>query len=176
MTPTLHRLFLLLLCSSTAFAAEMIGIAEWAIPANGQPYPPKMAVVGDSVTFKWLGGNFHNVYFHPNGGCATEESAVEIGISSPAVYTFAEEDGSSEGKEMLFVCDVGGHCASGMQVVFTVYSTIEDKPTEMPAVSPAGGDTPTGDASGSSSVSFHRIQVLAMTMVVVAAMLLAVTM
>jgi plastocyanin len=186
MTSPLHRLFLLLLCSSAAFAAEMISIPQWIIPGNGQPYPPEVVVVGDSVTFAWVGGNFHNVIFHPNGGCATDNTRVVIGTTSPTVYTFAEEDGSTEGKEMLLVCDVGGHCSSGMQVLFTVYSTEEDKPTdaaeedELPdAESPVDAPSPVArtpygtlpDNSGSSSVSFQRIQILVVSIVAGAAML-----
>ena len=115
-----------LLWSGSAFAAKQRDFGKWDIPSNGQPYLPIDAVVGDFVTFDWVGGKFHNVYFHPNDSCAIDDTRVEIGLTSPATYTFKEEDGSPMGNTMLFTCDVTGHCNSGMQIAIRVFSTQAD--------------------------------------------------
>lgn len=150
---------IILLSSGSARAAKQVDFGKWAIPSNNMPYLPLNAVVGDFVTFEWQGGPFHNVYYHPNGKCDIDDTRVEIGLTSPSMYTFKEEDGSPTGNTMLFTCDVTGHCDAGMQIAITVFSSQEDLdvvsgggggsglgPT--PTMDPAGAPTPTMDPAG----------------------------
>jgi plastocyanin len=91
-------------------AAEMIEIENWYVPYSG---PKEVnANVGDSIVFKWNTG--HNVYIHPAMSCALD-GAIFVGDTSPTEYTFTDADGSIEGTDMFFGCDIGNgaHCRAG---------------------------------------------------------------
>jgi len=89
--------------------------AETILLWSVQEYDDKTAQVGDTVTFDFS-GSAHNVFIHPSGDC-DETGAIEVGTSGPVTYTFKKDDA---GKDMLFACDVGGHCEDGQSVKFTV--------------------------------------------------------
>jgi plastocyanin len=94
-------------------AAKDIPI-EWSIPADGQPFDPVQATVGDTITFSM--GPGHNVHIHPSGSC-DQTGRVFLGEDTTTTYTFLPED---EGKTKFFACDVGTHCDLGMQIQVTV--------------------------------------------------------
>ena len=89
---------------------------NWFIPQEAT-LPPLTAFVGDTITFNWVG--LHNVYIHPSGDCS-EDNRVLVGETTGAQYTVIEED---SGSEILFACDIGGHCEVGMRLTLTVEST-----------------------------------------------------
>jgi len=96
--------------SSFANAAATIPVENWVLPYKG---PENLeAKVGDTIVFEWVGG--HNVYIHPSMSCDLE-GAINVGSSSGSSYTFVEADGSAEGTDMFFACDIGngGHCMAG---------------------------------------------------------------
>ena len=103
-----------------------ITIDNWDVPKDGLPLPSRTAAVGDVAIFIWQNGDFHNVYIHPSGTCDTT-GEIEVGLISPANYTFTPADGSSTGNPILFACDVGPHCVRGMRMTITVYSTEQDR-------------------------------------------------
>ena len=102
---------------------------NWSI----KTYEPESVQVGDTVTFAF--NSNHNVFIHPSGNC-DETGRVDFGgTSSPASYTFAEEDIG----EMIFACDIGSHCESGQIVTFNVIAGGgEDTPTRTPTETSAG--------------------------------------
>ena len=106
---------------------------DWFIPIEDS-YPPMTAVVGDTITFRWVGA--HDVYIHPTGGCE-QEGRIEVGLSSGAQYTFSEADVG----DLVFVCDIGFHCEAGMQVTVTVQST-SNTDTISSSVFPTGQPSP----------------------------------
>jgi len=99
--------------------AETIVITDWVIPYTG----PKTidAIVGDTIEFQWKG--FHNANIHPTNDCSRAGS-FDVGTVSPASYTFTEMDGSPEGTDIYFACDVGQHCANGQNLIVTVKSPL----------------------------------------------------
>lgn len=113
---------------------QTIHVDPWNIPEDEKPYPARSAVVGDTITFTWT-GNFHNVFLHSSLNC-NEHWRIEVGTSSPASYTFQEEDGSPEGNVLFFSCDVGNHCERGMQLSVTVYSSSQPQTSPSPAPHP----------------------------------------
>lgn len=92
-------------------AEKIIDVLDWVIPYSG----PKTfdANVGDTIVFRWGGGS-HNVYIHPSGTCDLD-GAILVGQQPDTEYTFTEADGSPEGNEMFFACDIGNgaHCNAG---------------------------------------------------------------
>eukprot|EP00751_Fragilariopsis_kerguelensis_P027413 CAMPEP_0170873076 /NCGR_PEP_ID=MMETSP0734-20130129/27118_1 /TAXON_ID=186038 /ORGANISM="Fragilariopsis kerguelensis, Strain L26-C5" /LENGTH=331 /DNA_ID=CAMNT_0011253327 /DNA_START=37 /DNA_END=1033 /DNA_ORIENTATION=+ len=112
-------LYALALTRSAVVTAETIVITDWVIPYTG----PKTldAIVGDTIEFQWEG--FHNANIHPTNDCSRAGS-FDVGTASPASYTFTEMDGSPEGTDIYFACDVGQHCANGQNVIVTVKSPI----------------------------------------------------
>jgi plastocyanin len=90
---------------------------QWVIPDT--PYNPISVNVGDTLTFNM--GPGHNVFIHPSQSC-DKTDAIFIGDSAATSYTFIDKDGSPEGNQMFFACDVGTHCDLGMQIVVTVFS------------------------------------------------------
>ncbi|KAL3912401.1 MAG: hypothetical protein SGARI_001180 [Bacillariaceae sp.] len=106
----------------------------WLIPENQEPYDPINVNVGDTLTFNMGAG--HNVFIHPSQSC-DKTDAIFIGDSAATSYTFKEEDGSPEGTQMFFACDVGPHCDLGMQIVVNVFNELvaeepEPEPVEEP--------------------------------------------
>ena len=93
-----------------ANAAETFVVPQWVVPYRGEK--EWQASVGDTIVFDWTG--LHNVFIHPNGGCDMT-NAVRVGFQSGASYTFTEADGSADGTEMTFACDIGNgaHCGFG---------------------------------------------------------------
>ena len=90
--------------------ARQIDVDDWVLPYEGAKRLE--AAVGDTVVFDWVGG--HNVYLHPTLSCDAEGARL-VGARPGAAYTFAEGDGSPEGTDMFFACDVGdgSHCRAG---------------------------------------------------------------
>ena len=72
-----------------------------------------VANVGDTMIFRWRNGR-HNVYIHPSMSCE-QEGSIFVGNQGGSSYTFTEADGSPEGNEMFFACDIGegAHCRNG---------------------------------------------------------------
>ena len=96
--------------TSVVAAAELIEIDNWYLPYSG---PKEVeANVGDTIIFKWNTG--HNVYVHPTMDCGLD-GQIFVGDKSPTEYTFTDADGSLEGTNMFFACDIGngGHCRAG---------------------------------------------------------------
>ena len=96
--------------ASVANAAETFVIPDWVVPYRGET--KWQASVGDTIVFDWTG--LHNVFIHPNGGCNLR-NAVFVGRESGASHTFTEAEGSADGTEMTFACDIGNgsHCNFG---------------------------------------------------------------
>ena len=135
--------FLAVLTAPWFGQATDLTINYWAIPANGGPLQSQIAVVGDVFTWEWSG--VHSVYIHPTGTCDTTGN-TEVGISSPASYTFQQADGSATGNVMYFACDVPSHCSFGMIMNVTVYSTAANLPSGA-----ATGATTAAPAAGAST-------------------------
>merc|ERR1712183_338621 len=76
-------------------------------------------------------------YIHPTMDCSLD-GAIYVGASSPTEYTFTETDGSPEGTEIYFSCDVGNgaHCRYGQNMIVVVYSTA-DQTSNKPSFSPS---------------------------------------
>lgn len=95
-------------------AAEIMDVPGWVVPYTG----PKeyIAVVGDKIDFTWNTG-LHNVYIHPTMNCELD-GAVLVGETSPTSYVFTDSDGTPDGNEMFFSCDIGNgaHCLMGKAI------------------------------------------------------------
>jgi plastocyanin len=107
-------LLALLVLAATASAQQMIKVAEWIVPYDGdQEYT---ANVGDTMVFEWTG--LHNVLIHPTMSCDVE-GAIYLGAESGTEYTFQEADA---GKTIFFSCDIGNgaHCQFGQFLTVTV--------------------------------------------------------
>jgi len=129
--------------------AKNIDIASWQLPYTGPTAVD--ANVGDTITFTW--GSGHNVYIHPTMDCNLE-GAIKVGATSPTEYTFTADDGSIEGTDMYFSCDIGdgAHCKAGQNLIATVYSgdgdsgssdTTADAPADAPAPVPTNSSSTT---------------------------------
>lgn len=110
--------------AATASAQTQIDVNDWIVPYPGpQAY---VANVGDTIVFNWGGQIPHNVLIHPTMNCDTE-GAVFIGAQSGSSYTFAEADGSDEGTEHFFACDVSwqgnSHCQGGQNLIVKVFNS-----------------------------------------------------
>mmetsp|Transcript_2005 Transcript_2005/g.2302 ORF Transcript_2005/g.2302 Transcript_2005/m.2302 type:complete len:323 (+) Transcript_2005:33-1001(+) len=116
---TLYALALTRSAVVLVVTAETIVITDWVIPYTG----PKTldAIVGDTIEFQWEG--FHNANIHPTNDCSMAGS-FDVGTASPASYTFTEMDGSPEGTDIYFACDVGQHCANGQNLIVNVKSPL----------------------------------------------------
>ena len=145
-----HRLvqhyFLPLLCLCI-FPLKVYGgdvAIDWII----KTYEPESVQVGDTVTFAF--SSSHNVFIHPSGDC-DEAGRIDFGgTSSPASYTFAEEDIG----EMIFACDIGSHCELEQIVTFNVIAGGEGTPTSAPTsatIDGEGEDTPTSAPTETSA-------------------------
>jgi plastocyanin len=121
--------------------SKEIIVDYWARPESGEAFDPIEASVGDTIIFSWEGNQ--NVFIHPSKNCDPTFS-IFVGISSPAAYTFQSSDGSPEGKEHLFVSDIGSNCELGMQLPVKVFSSAE--------VTSDGSGQPSTVPSGSGSV------------------------
>jgi len=126
-------------------AAKTITIGEWYLPYTGPE--TVVANVGDTITFEWDAG--HNVYIHPTMDCNLD-GAIYVGDTSPTSYTFTEADGSADGTDMYFACDIGdgAHCQAGQNLIATVYSGDGDSGSADAASGDADADaaTTSGDA------------------------------
>jgi len=126
--------------SSFANAAATIPVENWVVPYKG--VKNLEAKVGDTIVFEWVGG--HNVYIHPSMSCDLE-GAINVGSSSGSSYTFVEADGSAEGTDMFFSCDInnGGHCMAGQSLTVKVLSG--DSVEEAGALGIVEADPPKAD-------------------------------
>ena len=118
---------------------HVVSSADVTLTWKIQNYDDMTAQVGDTVTFDFTSG--HNVFIHPSGTC-DETGAIEVGTSGPVTYTFSETDA---GTDIVFACDVGGHCENGQLVKFTVTADA-DEPTASPV---GGGSTTTAEPTAS---------------------------
>ena len=94
----------------------------WTLPEPAQAFDPIDANVGDTIIFSWEDNQ--NVFIHPSKTC-DPTSAIFVGTSSPAAYTFQLSDGSPEGTDHLFVSEIGSNCELGMQLLVKVFSRQE---------------------------------------------------
>jgi len=143
--------------TSVVAAAELIEIDNWYLPYSG---PKEVeANVGDTIIFKWNTG--HNVYVHPTMDCGLD-GQIFVGDRSPTEYTFTDADGSLEGTNMFFACDIGngGHCRAGQNLIVTVYSddgglSGEDLTTDIPITIPptSGATVPTSSEATDMNTS-----------------------
>ena len=101
----------LLVLATFATAQETVEVFRWIVPYEG-PTAYK-ASVGDTIIFRWANG-LHNVFIHPSMSCDLE-GAIPVGFQPGTSYVFTEADGSEEGTEMFFACDIGNgaHCNAG---------------------------------------------------------------
>ena len=141
-----HFLPLLLLC---IFPLNVYGedvAINWII----KKYESESVQVGDTVTFTFSSNHTTNVFIHPSGDC-DEAGRIDFGgTSSPASYTFAEEDIG----EMVFACDIGSHCELEQIVTFNVIAGGEGTPTSAPTsatIDGEGEDTPTSAPTETSA-------------------------
>lgn len=109
-----------LVLAQLAAAQKQIDVFRWVVPYRGpQEY---QASVGDTMIFRWAQG-FHNVYIHPTMNC-TLDGRIEVGAQPGTTYIFNEADGSPEGTDMFFSCDIGdgAHCRAGQFLTVKVFS------------------------------------------------------
>merc|ERR1719343_792707 len=80
------------------------------------------------MIFRWAQGS-HNVFIHPTMDC-TLDGAIPVGFASGTEYTFVEADGSPDGTDMFFSCDIGdgAHCRAGQFLTVKVFSDGEAEP------------------------------------------------
>jgi len=115
--------------STFVAAQEIIDVFRWVVPYSG---PTEFeARVGDTMVFRWAQG-MHNVYIHPSMSCDFE-GAILVGSNPGTPYTFVEADGSPEGNDMFFACNIGNgaHCLAGQAIVVKVFSdaaSVSDEP------------------------------------------------
>lgn len=95
-------------------------IDDWVISADTQPFPPIEANVGDTI--KWTINPGHDVWYHPSLTCDRTGSTFIGDSAEGGSYTFKPEDGSVEGTQHFFACQVGSHCDLGMQLLVTVFA------------------------------------------------------
>ena len=126
---------------TVVFLVHMIGITTgegidfpWCIPQT--PYDSQMAKVGDTIAFTW-DGVYHNVYMYPSGTCTDKTDREYLGEASGASYTFTSDD---IGTNKTFVCDVGGHCASGQIVTFANIASSDAEDVTYSTSNPCGDD------------------------------------
>jgi len=123
-------------------AADLV--VDWIIPLDGVgPLPARTAKVGETIRFDWdqtEGGEVHNVYVHPNGGC-DKTGAIFLGDFSGPTHTFTADDVG----EVVFACDVANHCLLGQLMTVTV----------------SGDDTSGSDGSGGSLWTLPLLLVVA---------------
>jgi plastocyanin len=107
---TKFYLSVLALFASASFAEANIDVPKWSLPYQGTK--EFTANVGETITFQWEGG--HNVFIHPSMSCDLT-GATLVGATSGSQYTFLPSDGSPEGTDMFFACDIGDafHCRTG---------------------------------------------------------------
>lgn len=132
---------------------EIINVFRWVIPYEGEKN--FTAVVGDTMIFRWQGQ--HNVFIHPSGNCELED-AIFVGANPGTPYTFSEADGSAEGTDMFFACDIGNgaHCLAGQSLTVKVFSApdsplVPSNATMSPTASGTIGGTNVGTNSGTAS-------------------------
>ena len=91
--------------------SQTIRIDQWVI----QEYEPIEVNVGDILEIPV--GLAHDVFLHPTLDC-TQDGRILVGEpGSLARYEFTANEA---GTQLMFVCDVGGHCEAGMQLLVTV--------------------------------------------------------
>jgi len=96
-------------------AAEKINL-PWCKPDPAEPYPPMIAMEGDTVVFDWL-GEAHNVVIYPSGDCMDWSDKEFVSEAPGSSYTFGPED---VGTSKTFVCTISNHCMQGQIVTFDV--------------------------------------------------------
>jgi len=144
--------------SSFANAAATIPVENWVVPYKG--VKNLEAKVGDTIVFEWVGG--HNVYIHPSMSCDLE-GAINVGSSSGSSYTFVEADGSAEGTDMFFSCDINNaaHCMAGQSLTVKVLSgdSVEEAgapKADPPMVDPPKADPPMADPAMADSAESNE--------------------
>lgn len=139
---SLSTLALLVVAQVASVAnAETFEVPNWIVPYNGAT--EWQASVGDTIVFTWTGG--HNVFIHPSGSCDLTDR-IFVGSQPQSSYTFTEADGSADGNELFFACDIGGgaHCRFGQALTVMVYSgaapggagVVPDEPVIAPTEAP----------------------------------------
>ena len=105
---------------ATAQGGEIIDVFRWTVPYSG--IKEVQASVGDTIVFRWAQG-MHNVFIHPTMNCDLE-GVIFVGSQPGSEYTFTAEDGSVEGNDMFFGCDIGAgaHCKAGEY--YCIYSEL----------------------------------------------------
>ena len=97
--------------TTVAAAADVIDIPKWIVPYDGDQNIT--ATVGDTLTFDWDATLYgpHNVYIHPTMDCELA-GAIYVGETSPTSYVLTDQDGTPDGNQLFFSCDVGdgAHC------------------------------------------------------------------
>jgi len=122
---------------------EIINVFRWVLPYEGEKN--FTAIVGDTMIFRWQNSQ-HNVFIHPSGTCELED-AIFVGANPGTSYTFSEVDGSDEGTDMFFACDInnGAHCLAGQSLTVKVFSAPDPSNATM---APTMDGTPSGTVSG----------------------------
>ncbi|KAG7354366.1 hypothetical protein IV203_003722 [Nitzschia inconspicua] len=123
---------------------------EWEMPEDNQAFDPIEVVVGDTIIFSWENEN-QSVFIHPSLTC-DKTLSVFVGLNSPTAYTFQPSDGSPEGKEHLFVSDVGANCELGMQLLVKVYSASDITSDGTNGLNPLTSTSPTSGALSLASI------------------------
>lgn len=112
-------------------------VDPWAPPdAWAEGYAAIDVYPGDSITFQWGYGVEYNVWQYPSLSCDDDTDAVWVGATSGAKYTFTEWDGTPEGKETLFVCNLSDYCQQGMNIRVNIHSGAAPSPTSDPWAAP----------------------------------------
>merc|ERR1719343_1972125 len=103
------------------------------------------------MIFRWAQGS-HNVFIHPTMSC-TLDGAIPVGFASGTEYTFVEADGSPDGTDMFFSCDIGdgAHCRAGQFLTVKVFSDGEAEP-EIAAEDPPAEEVEESEAPVAAAV------------------------
>ena len=144
----------LALCNNRVVVHGKLIDINWEIPARGTGgYEDRTAYVDDVIEFRWTDAS-HNVYILPSMDCGNRDNEILVGADPGSQYTIAEDDA---GKSLFFVCNVGGHCESGLHVTVKVPSS----PT-----SGKGASGGTASSSAASAVKRITLSLLSVIMVV----------
>jgi len=149
---SLIALLVLAQVANIAEAQAIIDVFRWVVPYDG--IKEVEAEIGDTIVFRWAQGQ-HNVFIHPTMSCDLE-GAVFVGAQAGTEYTFGPEDGSDEGIDMFFACDIGNgdHCRAGQSVTVKVFSSFGNAtavPTDSGTFSGTVGSSGTTSGSGTNT-------------------------
>ena len=157
----MRLLLALFFLSSFDFASARTVNVEWSI----SQYEDETVQVGDKVVFSWTETIPHNVYIHPTGNC-DQDGRIFVGNDLEGTYSFLADDVG----EMVFVCDIPGHCQAGQSIKFIVEAQPEsttDESSESTAEAPVSNE----DASDSSSGVNIKVYLIANVLAVIIALM-----